>query len=70
MGSSFPSTLNPRKPKKYKSRQCKTSNMEIGGEKKTRKSIQNLLSRARQRSWRSRSSTSTEKKGEKEGDVG
>jgi hypothetical protein len=44
--------------------------MEIGGEKKTRKSIQNLLSRARQRSWRSRSSTSTEKKGEKEGDVG
>jgi len=44
--------------------------MEIGGEKKTRKSMQNLSSRAWQRSWGSRGSTSTEKKAEKEGDVG
>jgi hypothetical protein len=44
--------------------------MEIGGEKKTRKSMQNFFNRAQQTSWRSKSSTGTEKKAGKEGDVG
>jgi hypothetical protein len=70
MDSSFSSTVNPRKPKKYKNRGSRTSNMEIGGRKKTGKSIQILLNRTQQRNWRSKSSTATEKKAGKEGDVG
>jgi hypothetical protein len=44
--------------------------MEIGGEKKSRKSMEILFNRAQQRSWRSRSSTATEKKAQQESDVG
>jgi hypothetical protein len=44
--------------------------MEIGGEKKTRKSMQNLFNRTQQRSWRSKSSTGREKKAGKKGDIG
>jgi hypothetical protein len=44
--------------------------MEIGGQKKTSKSKQNLFNRTQQRSWRTKSSTATEKKAGKEGDVG
>jgi hypothetical protein len=44
--------------------------MEIGGQKKTRKSMQNLFNIARERSRRSKNSTATQKKAENEGDVG
>jgi hypothetical protein len=44
--------------------------MEIGGQKKTSKSMQNLFNRTQERSWRSKSSTVMEKKAGKEGDVG
>jgi hypothetical protein len=70
MGSSFSSTVNLRKPKKIQKQQSKTSNMEIGGEKKNGKSIQILFNRTQQRNWRSKSSTAMEKKAGEEGDVG
>jgi hypothetical protein len=44
--------------------------MEIGGQKKTWKSMQNLFNKTQQRSWRWKSSTAMEKKAGKEGDVG
>jgi hypothetical protein len=44
--------------------------MEIGGQKKTSKRMQNLFNRTQERSWRSKSSTVMEKKAGKEGDVG
>jgi hypothetical protein len=44
--------------------------MEIGGLKKTGKSIQNLFNRIQERNWRSKSSTPMEKKAGKEGDAG
>jgi len=44
--------------------------MEIGGEKKTGKSIQILFNRTQQRNWRSKSSTAMEKKAGEERNVG
>jgi hypothetical protein len=44
--------------------------MEMEGQKKTGKNIQDLFNRTQERNGRSKSSTETEKKAGKEGDVG